>query len=142
MAAIHAREEEKRRKYTAACGELDAEFLPVVFSPHGALGGASRRGLARLVGAECPEGCECNGRRHGLPSQRRELDWVLTTLALDIARGHHELVWRARLSVLAAARYERGVASRLRRQARRALAGFRRGVFRSLMGRRAPPARV
>ena len=142
LAAVIVREREKLRKYTAACRDVEGVFLPVVSSPHGALGRVSRRGLARLVGAECLDGCDCGGQVHGLPSQRRELKWVLTALYFAIPRGHLELVWKSWLSAHAVGWGVGGMASQLRRQARRALVGFRRGDFRRKMGRRAPPLRV
>ena len=142
LAGVQKREREKQRKYTVACRDVEGVFLPVVSSPHGALGRVSRRGLARLVGAECPDGCDCGGQAHGLPAQRRELKWVLTALSFDIARGHLELVWKSWLSAHANSWGVGGMASQVRRQARRALVGFRRGAFRRGMGRRVPPFRV
>ena len=142
LAGVQECERKKLRKYTVACRDVEGVFLPVVGSPHGAMGRESLRRLARLVGAECPEGCDCGGQVHGLPSQRRELKRVLTALSFDIARGHLELVWKAWLSAHAEGSGVGGMASQVRRQARRALVAFRRGDFRRRMGRRAPPFRV
>ena len=105
-----------------ACGV----FHPVVFSAFGALGRRSRRGLAVTVGAECPEGCQCNGRRHGLEGQRKELQRVLRMLSFALARAHYELVLRAWLSARATSWGAPEQTSRLRRQARRALGALQR----------------
>ena len=142
LAGVQRREREKLKKYTVPCRDVNGVFLPVVCSPLGAMGRVSGLGLARLLGAVCPDGCNCGGRTHGLPAQRRELKRVLMAVSFDMARGHLELVWKAWLSAQAFGWRVGGMASQVRRQARRALVAFRRGDFRRLMGRRAPPSRV
>jgi len=136
------REAEKVAKYEEACAGL-GRFGPLVMSPFGALGKASREFLAEVVGARCPDGCSCEGHLHGRKEQKEELRRVLQALSFAAARSHQLLALQAWTSWLATefggGGRERRRAARETRRLQRWFRAAQRQRWRVAVGQRASP---